>query len=110
MYILFINLFFTPPKLQYIFWKIPKTYERGKKTKKIVYYTRSHIKYTVNIVLNKIINFLFLTRNIILVFKNNFYTPFTLYPSSLQSNIKIYGAFAFCQELTTNLYSPSRIS
>ena len=110
MYILFINLFFTPPKLQYIFWKIPKTYERGKKTKKIVYYTRSHIKYTVNIVLNKIINFPLSRTRTSLVFKNNFYTPFTLYPSSLQSNIKIYGAFAFCQELTTNLYSPSRIS
>ena len=60
MYILFINLFFTPPKLQYIFWKIPKTYEPREENQKIVYYTRSHIKYTVNIVLNKIINFLFL--------------------------------------------------
>ena len=44
MYILFINLFFTPPKLQYIFWKIPKTYERAgkEKPKNSLLYTKSY--------------------------------------------------------------------
>ena len=72
MYILFKNLFLLLQnfnikiivlylfKTSIYFLENTENVRTREENQKIVYYTRSHIKYTVNIVLNKIINFLFL--------------------------------------------------